>query len=80
MLNKKSGMFSYARNYKDIYVMSRFNKYTQNPRNFLSSKLISPTVLTHVSTVNQVTFMYKNILDVCLILIFVEGTHKNITT
>ena len=26
------------------YLISRFNKYPRNPRNFLSSKLIRPTV------------------------------------
>ena len=29
------------------YLFSRFTKYPRNPRNFLSSKIIRPTVLTY---------------------------------
>ena len=44
MLNKKRVCRNgYAGNLRG-YLISRFNKYPRNPRNFLSSKLIRPTV------------------------------------
>ena len=49
------------------YLISRFNKYPQNPRNFLSSKLISPTVYVYMQLIYTCTlstaqaFMYDHI-------------------
>ena len=63
MLNKKSRMGIYRK--LQGYLISRFNKYPRNPRNFLSLKLICPTV---------VRCIIRNHMYVCLHPLAIERT------
>ena len=57
VLNKES-----KRIYRKLrgYLFSRFTKYPRNPRNFLSSKIIRPTVVFVSSAVTILEFHHHN--------------------
>ena len=57
------------------YLISRFNKYSRNPRNFLSPKLISPTVvsLDHIYLgVNYTDYSYRFLVPLAIVEIYVH--------